>query len=92
MTKFLAPENPTGTWVDYRHDLSMVFKAIDKGIRVIMRIDSRTDVALVSILTGLEYAQVDFKFDTDSLRTLFHSSVTRNMSDEEVASLYLSSI
>ena len=78
--------------VDYRHDLSMVFKAIDKGLRVVMRIDSRTDVALVAILKGLEYAQIDFKFDTDSLRTLFPSSVTRNMSDEEVASLYLSSI
>lgn len=73
--------------VNYRHDLSMVFKAIDKGLRVIMRIDSRTDVALVSILKGLEYAQVDFKFDTDSLRTLSPRSVTRNMSGEEVSSL-----
>lgn len=78
--------------VDYRHDLSTIFKAIDKGLRVVMRIDSRTGVALVAILKGLEYAQIDFKFDTDSLRTLFPSSVTRNMSDEEVASLYLSSI
>lgn len=78
--------------VDYRHDLSMVFKAIDKGLRVVMRADSRTDVALVAILKGLEYAQVDFKFDINSLRTLFPNSVTRDMSDEEVANLYLSSI